>query len=172
MNLDDWLNSKPDLICFHDMSLVCFEMSSDYLFFRWGLFKDESDSYDELKELDKSISEDELLLFDQVFYKPDITDILLSSGACVIDMIVDRNQFHDDEMEIFAYDMYEKYLHIKFKFEKFKMRLLKKVSFDEFYDKDNKEDINKAFKDFSFEDFEQGKGYMNVDNIAVGQKET
>ncbi len=161
MNLDDWLNSKPDVISFHDMSLVCFELSKDYLFFRWGLFKDELDTYDELKAFDKAMSEEELLLFDQVFYNPNITDILLSSGANVIDMIAAQNQFHDGEMKIFAYDMHDKCLNVKFKFEKFKMRLLKRVSFDEFYSTDGgKEDINKNFKAFSLQDFEQGKGYI------------
>ena len=170
MKFSDWLNSSPNAIYMHDSWLACFEINKqydEYILFRWAVDGYLRQCYDELKGIDQSIGDEDILLVDQVFYKPQIMGLLLSPGVCPVDMIVSGNDFKDGVFKVFARDSCERYLSIDFTFEKFMTRVYKAVSEKEYYEDDNKFDIKYDIAQFSLQDFEQGKGYMNVDKFEV-----
>lgn len=118
-------------------------------------------------EIEQSIGDTDFLLVDQVFYKPKITELLLSSGVCAVDIEVAGNDYKYGVFSVFVRDRGERYFSIDFTFEKFLTRVYKAVSEKEYYEDDNKFDIKYDIAQFSLQDFEQGKGYMNVDNFEV-----
>ena len=171
MKFNDWLNSSPNIICMHDSMLACFEFDKhffdDYILFRWAIVPWLRKCYDELIEIDQYIGDADFLLVDQVFYKPKIKKLLLSSGVCAVDMEVAGNDYKDGIFSVFARDGCERYLSIDFTFEKFLTRVFKAVSEKEYYEDNNKFDIKYDIAKFSLQDFEQGKGYLNVDNFDI-----
>ena len=171
MKFNEWLNSSPNVISMHDSWLACFEInkqfSGDYIMFRWAAHFYLCEVYDELAEIGQKISDKDFLLIDQVFYKPQITQYLSSSGLNSVDMEVAGNHFNDGVFKMFARDRGERYLSMDFTFEKFLTRVYKGVTQEEYYDKNNEYDIAYDIGQFSLQDFEQGIGYMNVDNIEV-----
>ncbi len=127
MDLDKWLNSVPDVINFHDMTLVCFEIESNYIYLRWGLSKDGCSSYNELRDLQEKMNKNDILFIDQVFFKPHIIEISMSTGLCTVDLEVVHNDYINETMNILARDNVEKYLSLSFKFEKFSTKIYKIV---------------------------------------------
>lgn len=169
MKFNEWLNSSPNAIRMHDSALACFEINyaDNYIMFRWAVGEYGRYINDELTEIDDTMQKNDLLLVDQVFYKPKIIDLLLSSGLCAVDMEVADNDYADGVFKVFARDGAERYFAIDFIFESYYTRAYRKVSTKDYYEDDNEFDIKYDIAKFSLQDFEQGKGYMNVDGFDI-----